>query len=228
MVERFNRIQALLGYSAIQKLAESTVMVVGCGAVGSFAAEALARSGIGQIILIDSDVIEESNINRQIFALTSTIGMPKVNVASVRIRDINPDATVIPLQMFWDEKSDVAIRPNFVIDAIDTVESKIALYKWCESHHIPFVASMGAALKSDPAQIKVGRILKTSVCPLAARVRKIVREEKLSDFPVVYSTEVPDRSAATPGRVFGSMVTITGIFGLRLADIAIKRITGVD
>lgn len=228
MVERFNRIQALLGYSAIQKLAESTVMVVGCGAVGSFAAEALARSGIGQIILIDSDVIEESNINRQIFALTSTIGMPKVNVASVRIRDINPDATVIPLQMFWDEKSDVAIRPNFVIDAIDTVESKIALYKWCESHHIPFVASMGAALKTDPAQIKVGRILKTSVCPLAARVRRIVREEKLSDFPVVYSTEMPDRAAATPGRVFGSMVTITGIFGLRLADIAIKRITGID
>ena len=212
----------------MQKLSESTVMVVGCGAVGSFAIEALARSGVGQIILVDFDVVEESNINRQLFALSSTVGMPKVDVADARIRDINPNAIAIPLKMFWDEKSDVAIRPDFVIDAIDTVESKVALYKWCASHHTPFAASMGAALKMDAGQVRVGRISKTSVCPLAARVRKMVRDENLPDFPVVYSVESPNKDAATAGRVFGSIITITGAFGLRLADIAIKSITGLS
>jgi len=224
MTERFKRITALFGEAAMEKLKNATVMVVGCGAVGSFAAEALARSGVGHIVLVDFDVVEESNINRQIFALGSTIGLPKVVVAASRISDINPDAQVVPLNMFFDENWNVDIQPDFVIDAIDTVDSKIALYKWCELRGIPFAASMGAALKSDISQIRVGHILKTSVCPLAARIRKIVREQQLSDFPVVYSTEVPNRAAATPGRVFGSIVTVTGSFGLRLADIAIKSI----
>ncbi len=226
MTNRFNRINALLGDAAMTRLKNATVMVVGCGAVGSFAVEALARSGIGHIVLVDFDVVEESNINRQIFAMSSTIGKPKVDVACARIRDINPDAYIVPLNMFWDNKSNIAVRPDFVIDAIDTIDSKIALYKWCVSRDIPFAASMGAALKTDPAQIKVGRILKTSVCPLAARVRKIVRDENLPDFPVVYSTEVPNRTAVTPGRVFGSIATVTGSFGLRLADVAIKSIIG--
>ena len=228
MTERFKRITALLGYGAVKKLSDATVMVVGCGAVGSFAVEALARSGVGQIILVDFDTVEESNINRQLFALSSTIGAPKVDVAAARIRDINPDAIAVPLKMFWNGTSDVAIRPDFVIDAIDTVESKVALYKWCTAHRVPFAASMGAALKSDPSQIRVSRISKTSVCPLAARVRKLVRDENLPDFPVVYSVESPNKDAATPGRVFGSMITVTGAFGLRLADIAIKTITGLS
>ena len=222
MAERFKRITALLGDVAMAKLHDATVMVVGCGAVGSFAIESLARSGIGNIIVVDFDVVESSNINRQIFALSSTIGMPKVDVAAARIRDINPDANVIAINAFFDEKIELDVHPDFVIDAIDTVESKIALYKWCVARNIPFAASMGAALKSNPEHIRVGRILKTSVCPLAARVRKMVREAGLPDFPVVYSTEEPNRSAATPGRVFGSIITITGAFGLRLADIAIK------
>lgn len=228
MAERFKRIRALLGDAAMKKLHDATVMIVGCGAVGSFAAEALARSGVGHIILVDFDVVEESNINRQIFALSSTIGLPKVVAAAARIRDINPDAQVVPLNVFFDAVWNIDIQPDFVIDAIDTVDSKIALYKWCELHQIPFAASMGAALKSDPAQIRVGRILQTSVCPLAARVRKIVREHQLPNFPVVYSTENPKKSAASAGRVFGSIITITGAFGLRLADIAIKNIIGVD
>ena len=224
MTERFKRITALLGEAAMEKLKNATVMVVGCGAVGSFAAEALARSGVGHIVLVDFDVVEESNINRQIFALTSTISAPKVVAAAARIRDINPDIQVVPLNVFFDANWNVDIQPDFVIDAIDTVESTIALYRWCESHRIPFAASMGAALKTDASQIRVGHILKTSVCPLAARIRKIVREQQLPNFPVVYSTEVPKRSAASVGRVFGSIVTVTGSFGLRLADIAIKSI----
>lgn len=225
MTDRFNRIRALLGDGAMDKLTNAMVMVVGCGAVGSFAIEALARSGIGHMVLVDFDAVEESNTNRQMFALSSTVGMPKVDVASARIHDINPDVNVVAINTFFDEKTQLDVRPNFVIDAIDTVESKIALYKWCVAHRVPFAASMGAALKSDVGQIRVGNILKTSVCPLASRVRKIVREEKLPDFPVVYSTESPNKSAVSSGRVFGSIITVTGTFGLRLADIAIKNLT---
>jgi tRNA A37 threonylcarbamoyladenosine dehydratase len=225
MTNRFNRITALLGDKAIEKLHKSTVMVVGCGAVGSFAIEGLARSGVGNIVIVDFDTVEESNINRQLFALSSTFGMPKVDVAAARIRDINPDCNVVAINAFFDESTDIDVKPDFVIDAIDTVDSKIAIYKWCVAKSVPFVASMGAALKRDASKICVGRIMKTSVCPLAARVRKIVRENNLPDFPVVYSTEEPDKSAATPGRVFGSIITVTGSFGLRLADFVIKSLT---
>lgn len=228
MVERFKRINALIGNTAMEKLQHATVMVVGCGAVGSFATEALARSGVGNLVIVDFDRVEESNINRQIFALSSTVGTPKVDIAAARIRDINPDANVRAINAFLDADWNVDVRPDFVVDAIDTVDSKIALYNWCNSRGIPFAASMGAALKSDPAQIRVGRILQTSVCPLAARVRKVVREQHLPNFPVVYSTENPKKSAASAGRVFGSIITITGAFGLRLADIAIKNIIGSD
>ena len=228
MTERFKRIRALLGDAAMEKLQNATVMVVGCGAVGSFATEALARSGIGNIVVVDFDTVEVSNINRQLFALSSTIGMPKVDVAAARIRDINPDADVIAINAYFDDDTDINVKPDFVIDAIDTVESKIALYKWCAARNIPFAASMGAALKSDPAQIRTARISKTSVCPLAARVRKMVRGAGLPDFPVVYSVENPNKSAASAGRVFGSIITITGAFGLRLADIAIKSITNAE
>ena len=224
MANRFKRITALLGDKAIEKLQKSTVMVVGCGAVGSFAIEGLARSGVGNIVIVDFDVVEESNINRQLFALSSTIGMPKVDVAAARIRDINPDCNVVAINTFFDESTDIDIKPDFVIDAIDTVDSKIAIYKWCVKNNVPFAASMGAALKCDPSKICVGRILKTSVCPLAGRVRKMVRENNLPNFPVVYSTEKPNKSAATAGRVFGSIVTITGLFGLRLADFVINSL----
>lgn len=224
MMERFKRIQALLGDTAMEKLQKATVMVVGCGAVGSFAIEALARSGVGHIVLIDFDTVEESNINRQLFALNSTVGMAKVDVAAARIRDINPNADVVAINAFFDENTDINVHPDFVIDAIDTIDSKIALYRWCVARDVPFVASMGAALKTDVSQIHTGRIYKTTVCPLAARVRKMARAEKLPNFPVVFSTESPNKSAATSGRAFGSIITITGAFGLRLADVAIKTI----
>ena len=224
MTDRFNRISALLGDDAMTKLKNATVMVVGCGAVGSFAVESLARSGVGRIVLVDFDTVEESNINRQLFALESTVGMPKVDVAAARIHDINPDCDVVAIKTFFDDKTEIDIKPDFVIDAIDTVDSKIALYKWCVAHDVPFAASMGAALKTDVAKIQVAKISKTSVCPLAARVRKLVRDEKLPDFPVVFSTEPVNKSAATAGRIFGSIITVTGSFGLRLADVAIRHI----
>ena len=124
-MDRLHRITLLMGRSAIEKLKQSTVMIVGCGAVGSFAVEALARCGIGHLILIDFDVVEESNINRQLFALDSTIGKPKVDVAVQRVHDINPDIIVDVFNTFFDENTVIDMKPDFVIDAIDTVQSKI-------------------------------------------------------------------------------------------------------
>ena len=154
-MKRLHRISLLLGNNAVKKLQQSTVMVVGCGAVGSFAIESLARSGVGHIVLIDFDNVEESNINRQLFALDSTIGKPKVEIAKSRIFDINPEIKVDALILFFDEKTDLNIKPDFVIDAIDSVQSKIALYKWCFKNNIQFISSMGAARKPDLTKIKV-------------------------------------------------------------------------
>ena len=224
MLDQFSRTELLIGKEGIEKLNKAKVAIFGIGGVGSFVVEGLARAGIGNFILIDDDKICLTNLNRQIIATTKTVGKSKVEVAKERILDINPKANVEIYQEFFmpDSKEIFDESVSYIVDAIDTVESKIALYKWCVARNIPFAASMGAALKSNPEHIRVGRILKTSVCPLAARVRKMVREAGLPDFPVVYSTEEPNRSAATPGRVFGSIITITGAFGLRLADIAIK------
>lgn len=222
-MDRLNRISLLIGKDAVKKLQKSTVMVVGCGAVGSFAVEALARSGIGHLILIDFDKIEESNINRQLFALDSVIGKPKVEIAKQRIADINPDIKVDAFNTFFDEDTDLDVKPDFVIDAIDTVKSKISLYKWCVANNIPFISSMGAARKTDISKIKIGKMSKTTVCPLASKIRHIVRDLKLPDFPVVYSLETA-MSQSNGGHEFGSIITVTGIFGLMLADFVIKKL----
>ncbi len=223
-MDRLHRIRLLLGNSAIEKLQNSTVMVVGCGAVGSFAIESLARSGIGHIIVVDSDVIEETNINRQLFALSSTVGKPKVDVARNRILDINPDTDVTALNLFFDENTELDIKPDFVIDAIDTVPSKIALYKWCNAYGIKFISSMGAAMKTDLSKIRIGRISKTTVCPLASKIRHEIKELNLPDFDVVFSDEMPKTNTESAQRTFGSMITATGTFGMCLADYVIKNL----
>ena len=222
-MNRLHRITLLLGNDAVNKLQNSTVMVVGCGAVGSFAIESLARSGVGHLILIDFDKVEESNINRQLFALDSSIGKTKVDVAKARIHDINPDIIVDTFDLFFDDKTQFNMKPDFVIDAIDSVPSKIALYKWCLKNEVPFVSSMGAARKTDISKIKIEKISKTTVCPLASKIRHIVKQERLKDFPVVYSTE-PATPQKNGGREFGSMITVTGTFGLMLADFVIKKL----
>ena len=222
-MDRLQRLRLLIGNNAIEKLQQSTVMVVGCGAVGSFAIEALARCGIGHLILIDFDVVEESNINRQLFALESTVGKSKVDIAKQRITDINSDIVVDTFKIFFDDNTVLDIKPDFVIDAIDTVQSKIALYKWCFDNNVQFVSSMGAARKSDLTKIKIDTISKTTVCPLASKIRRMIRDLNMPEFPVVYSVE-----SATPqlngGREFGSVITVTGNFGLMLANFVIKKL----
>lgn len=223
-MDRLHRIRILLGNVAIQTLRNKTVMVVGCGAVGSMAIEALARSGIGHLILVDFDVVDVTNINRQLIALSTTIGVPKVDVARAHIHDISPDIRVTTFNMFWDENSAPDVMPDFVVDAIDSVLSKIALYRWCATHNIPFIASMGAANKTDVSQIRIAPISKTNTCPLAARVRKLVRSENLPDFPTVYSTQPPIKNDTN---TLGSMITVTGCFGLNLANYVIQKLIHV-
>lgn len=224
MPERLNRIRMLVGDEKIRKIKSATVMVFGCGAVGSFAIEALARSGVGNIILLDFDRVEKSNINRQLFATESTLERKKTDIARERIADINPDIKVTIFDIFFDDNTALPVRPDFVIDAIDTVQSKIAIYRWCEKNNIPFISSMGAARKTDPTKIKLDKISKTFACPMAAKIRKIVREEKIHDFPVVFSTEIP-RGEIEPGKNFGSIITVTGTFGLVMANYALQKIS---
>jgi tRNA A37 threonylcarbamoyladenosine dehydratase len=213
----------LFGDTGVQKLKAATVMVVGCGAVGSFAIEALARSGVGHLIVVDFDSVEESNINRQLFALDSTVGQKKVLVAKQRIHDINPEIVVDALDVFFDENTELSIQPDFIIDAIDTVESKVALYKWASSHNVPIISSMGAASKTDISLIKIAPLSRTSVCPLASRVRRLVREANLSVIPVVYSTQSP-RPVTGHAKNLGSVITVTGTFGLTMANYVISKI----
>ena len=220
---RLNRTRLLFGDTGIEKLRNCTVMVVGCGAVGSFAIEALARSGIGHLIVVDFDTIEESNINRQLFALDSTLGIKKVAVAKSRIHDLNPDITVDALDLFFDENSEIPTVPDFIIDAIDTVDSKIALYKWAFAHNVPIISSMGAASKTDIGQISVAPLSRTTVCPLASRVRRMVRDIGLPDIPVVYSTQTP-APVSGHAKNLGSVITVTGTFGLMLANYVISKI----
>ncbi|MFQ6778307.1 MAG: ThiF family adenylyltransferase [Alphaproteobacteria bacterium] len=219
-MDKLHRIRSLLGNRAIEKLQKSTVMVFGCGAVGSFAIEALSRSGIGHLILVDFDKIETTNINRQIFALNSTIDMHKTDVAKQRVFDINPEINVDTLNIFFDKNTQIDFRPDFVIDAIDSVQSKIAIYNFCHEHNIPFISSMGAAQKTDISQIKVSKISKTSVCPLASKIRHLIKDLDLPDFPVVFSTQSPIRLNSDT-KTLGSMITVTGVFGLEMANYAI-------
>ena len=237
MEDRLSRTRLLLGDVVMEKLARSTVMVVGCGAVGGFAIEALARSGIGKLILVDFDVVKESNINRQIFALQSTLYQEKAVVARNRIRDISPDIQVeiLPVLVNADTIDEVLDRRvDFVIDAIDTLNPKTILIEQLLARGIPFISSMGAALKTDASKIAIVPMKKTIHCPLAFFVRKRLRKRGVDlTFPVVYSSEdvsqklhleMPDQPENETGRVrhnMGSLPTITGIFGLLCANYAI-------
>lgn len=227
MSDQFHRTRLLLGEEALQRLRAAHVVVVGCGAVGGFAVEAMARVGIGQLTLIDGDTVAESNINRQICATHSTVGQYKTEVLRCRIADICPDTVVETRTEFIGENNALSLIPekaDFIVDAIDDICGKVALIKAVQTRRIPIISSMGAAMKTDPRQIEVASLNQTRVCPLAARVRKMLKTEGADlSFPCVFSTEHPVGRQQT-GRQMGSLVTITGIFGLTVANEVIKRI----
>ncbi|MFS8630136.1 MAG: tRNA threonylcarbamoyladenosine dehydratase [Bacillales bacterium] len=195
MLHQFSRNELAIGEEGLNKLRQSSIMILGIGGVGSYAAEALARSGVGRLILIDKDDIDITNINRQIIALLSTIGRPKVEVMKERIMDINPDCEVIPLKMFYTEETYEEIfqyAPGFVIDASDTISYKIHLIKECLKRDIPFISSMGAANKMDPTRFKIADISQTHTDPIAKVIRTRLRKEGITKgVPVVFSDESP-------------------------------------
>lgn len=231
----------LIGSAAMEKLAASHVMVFGIGGVGSFTVEALARSGVGNLTLIDDDCICLTNINRQLHATTQTIGRFKVEVMKERVLDINPQARVTVIQKFYlpeNAEEFFATNCDYIVDAIDTVTAKIDLIVRAQSKGVPVISSMGAANKMDPTQFEVADIFKTTVCPLAKVMRYELRARGVKALKVVYSKEKPltpqagecppepVRPGAARRQIPGSISFVPSVAGLILAGEVIKDLIG--
>ncbi|MBR5959650.1 MAG: tRNA threonylcarbamoyladenosine dehydratase [Clostridia bacterium] len=201
MLNQFSRTQLLLGRAAMDHLAECRVAVFGIGGVGGYTVEALARSGIGALDLIDDDKVCLTNLNRQIFATRSTVGKYKVDVAEERIKDINPDCKVTTYKTFYlpetQDQFDFT-QYDYVVDAIDTVKGKLALVEQAQAAGTPIICAMGAGNKLDPTAFRVADIYKTSICPLARVMRTECRKRRIKHLKVVYSTEKPVRPLEDP------------------------------
>lgn len=235
MGNKFDRTKRLLGAEAMNKLKNSHVAVFGIGGVGGHAADALVRSGIGEITIVDSDEVAESNINRQLIATTKTVGRKKVDVMKEHLMEINPEVKVNVYDCFFlpetKDQFDFS-KYSYVIDAVDTVTAKLALVESCKEVNVPIVSSMGAGNKLDPTAFEVADIYKTSVCPLAKVMRKELKARGIKKLKVVYSKEIPlepiedeefisdeKRSRrATPG----SIAFVPSVAGLILAGEVIK------
>lgn len=237
MLDRFSRTRILLGAPALEKLARSRVAVFGVGGVGGYTVEALARSGIGSLDLIDNDTVSLTNINRQIIALQSTVGRLKTEVAAERARDINPDIKVCTHEIFYSPDTSGSINLSqfdYIVDAIDSVSGKIELAVQAKAAGVPIISSMGAGNKLDPTAFEVSDIFKTSVCPLARVMRYELKKRGIKRLKVVYSKETPltpiaDEEVLTEckGRrsVPGSTAFVPSVVGLIIASEVIKDLT---
>ena len=230
MDERFSRSDLLLGEDGKNRIRKAYVAVFGIGGVGGHAAEALARVGIGKIDLFDADTVPVSNLNRQIVALTSTVGMAKVDVMKARILDINPDCNVTAHEIFYSEENADSIdfsKYDYIVDAIDTVKSKLLLIERANAVGVKIISSMGAGNKLDPTAFEVSDIYKTSVCPLARVMRTELRRRAIPSLKVVYSKEEPCRAVADDSgarHAPGSISFVPSVAGLILAGEVIKDI----
>ena len=233
MKEQFSRTQILLGEAAVEKLKHARVAVFGIGGVGGYTVEALARCGVGNLDLIDSDTVSVSNINRQILATHSTVGMLKVEAAKARILDINPECTVRTYPIFYlpdtAEQFDFT-QYDYIVDAIDTVTGKLQLIERAVAAGTPIICSMGTGNKLDPSAFMVSDISKTSMCPLARIMRKELKKRGISHLKVVYSQEEaltpdvdPEELVRTGKRqIPGSVAFVPGAAGLILAGEVVK------
>ena len=226
MDSRFQRLELLIGAENLSKLSAATVAIFGIGGVGSFAVEALARSGVGHLVLIDKDNIDATNINRQIHALGSTVGKSKVEVMRERISDINPAAQVETIQQFFLPAAQVEdffiCRYDYVIDAIDTMTAKIFLVEECTRRGLKIISSMGAGNKLDATRFKVADIYETSIDPVAKIMRKKLKERGIKNLKVVYSDEPP----RPVKNVIGSAAFVPSVAGLILAGEVVKDLIG--
>ena len=234
--EQFTRTERLLGADAMERLAASRVAVFGVGGVGGYAVEALARSGVGTLDLIDNDKVCESNLNRQIIALHSTLGQYKVDAAAQRARDINPDITVNAHKLFYTPETagELDFRSyDYIIDAIDTVTGKLDLAVKAQEYQIPVISSMGAGNKLDPGRFVVTDLAKTTMDPLARIMRKELKKRGIRHLKVVYSSEKPmpvepvETEASLRRTTPGSTAWVPAAAGLMLAGEVIRDLTGV-
>lgn len=228
-MEAFSRTEMLFGKENVEKLKNKKVIVFGIGGVGGYVCEALARTGVGTIDLVDNDTVSESNINRQIIALHSTIGRYKTEVMKERMMDINPNIEVGVYNTFYTQENSNQFdfsKYDYIVDAIDTVSGKIDLVLQAQNHGIPIISSMGAGNKIDPCAFKIADIYKTSVCPLARVMRTELRKRGVKELKVVYSEETPvnltDKTKERGKYIPASCAFIPSVVGLIISSEIIK------
>lgn len=237
MNEQFDRIRMLLGSAAVEKLAASHVAVLGLGGVGSWCAEALCRSGVGEITLFDQDEVSVSNLNRQAAALHSTVGMKKAEALALRLRDINPDCVLHPVYARYEaERREEFFAGNYdyIVDAIDLVACKLDLIETAHKRGIPIISALGTGNKLDAQKLRLTDISRTEGCPLARVIRKELRNRGIHHHQVVFSPELPHRGEEgteppPPGRrsVPASAMWVPATAGLLLAQAVILQLGGV-
>lgn len=234
MNNQFSRTRQLLGEERMKRLSMARVAVFGIGGVGGYVVEALARSGVGSFVLVDSDKVSLSNINRQIIATRSTIGQYKTDVMRERILDINPDASVEARRCFFLPENAGEFdfsQYSYVVDAVDTVTAKIEIILQSEQSRTPVISSMGTGNKLDPAQFEVADIYQTSVCPLARVMRRELKKRGVKELKVVYSREKPIRPIQDNDMnevVPGSVAYVPSVAGMMLAGEVIRELTDAD
>ena len=229
MLDWLNREELLIGKANTEKLLNSTVAIFGCGGVGSYAIEGLARAGIGNFILIDKDIVDITNINRQLIADITTIGQDKVEIEKRRILNINPNAKVEIHKIFCNKQNvNELVKDNYdyIVDAIDSVDSKLSLIKTAHDKNINIISAMGMGNKLSPTMIEVSDISKTEVCPLSRIIRKKLKEEGIYHTKVVYSKEKPTREDVNEEnkKITASISFVPSVCGLVMASEIVKDI----
>ena len=235
MSHEFTRTELLIGKRGITSLSKAHVLVFGIGGVGSYVVEALARSGVGTLTLVDNDEVMISNINRQLVALHSTIGKFKTEVAKARVKDINPNILVHTYQTFYDAQTSRLFdfkEYDYVVDAIDTVTSKLLIIEQAKASKTPVISCMGTGNKLDPSRLEITDISKTSVCPLAKVMRVELRKRRIKKVKVLYSKEQPikiiETTTGTKGQgnstTVGSVAYVPAVAGLMIAGEVIKEL----
>ena len=221
-----SRIAMVIGREGLEKLQKAKIAVIGLGGVGSYVAEALVRSGIGTLLIIDGDTVDSSNVNRQLPALQSTLGKAKTAVMAKRLLDINPACKITSVGSFYKPGEFTVFFPadcDWIIDAIDDTASKVDIIKECKARNMSIISACGTGNKMDPTLLKVADLSKTSVCPLARSLRgKLKKLGITKGVPVVFSTEMPQK--LTAGRTPGSMVFVPASAGLLLASYVVRQL----
>lgn len=224
-MSQFSRTELLIGKEAVEKLQKAKVAIFGIGGVGSYVVEALVRAGIKNFTLVDKDVVDITNLNRQIIATHKTIGQPKVEVAKERILEINPNAKIEIYKEFFlpESKGFLDETIDYIVDAVDTVTAKIELVMRANKLNIPIISCMGTGNKLDPTKFEVSDIYKTSVCPLAKVMRKELKQRNIKKLKVVYSKEEPIKNKDTKEKqVPASIAFVPSVAGLIIAGEVIK------